>query len=270
MMRIALVQMSSQNRLDANLERMRAWLDEAVEKGARVVAFPEMAYYMGSAEEWKPLLAKYDELVETFSGWAREHGVTLIPGTLREPVAGSPGRFHNTLVVLDPKGREAAKYRKLFLFNATLDRAYDESRHCEPGDRVAICPVDGVTLGLGICFDLRFPELFRALKRRGAQVVVLPSAFTVPTGAAHWEILLRARAIENQCFVVAPAQTGKVGEGKQTYGNSLAVSPWGEILVGLGTAEGIAVVDVDLEKIAEAERRVSAWPSPREDVLPIA
>ena len=269
--------MSSLADPERNLAEMEGLVARAKGQGAEAIAFPEMAYLMGGTKDWVPWVPRYRELLERFAGWARRHKLLLLPGSLREPVPGHPDRYYNTLPLFAPDGSLVTQYRKLYLFKASLpDRNYDEGQHCTAGDEIVVAetehltPETPLTLGLSICFDLRFPELFRALKRRGAQVVVVPAAFTVPTGRAHWEVLLRARAIENQCFIVAPAQTGTVGEGKATYGHSLVVAPWGEILADLGDAPGLAVVPLDLAKIAEARGRVGAWPTPRPDVLPIA
>jgi predicted amidohydrolase len=191
---------------------------------------------------------------------------------LREPVARGGHRFSNTLPVFDATGKKIASYRKIFLFRANLpdDRVYEEKTHTDPGGEVVTLTLGGLTLGLSICFDLRFPELYRSLRRRGAQLFLVPSAFTVPTGKAHWETLLRARAIENQAFVAAPAQTGLVGEGKATHGHSLVLSPWGEKLAELPAGEGVLIADIDTTLIAEAESRVAAWSSRRDDLFPLA
>ena len=269
MIPFGLVQMSSQNDLKANLHVMESFCVEAFERKTEILVFPEMAYFMGSQSDWMPLLSHYDSLIATFAEWAKKYRLFLLPGSLREPVEGRPGKYFNTLPVLSPKGALLARYRKIFLFRANLpDRIYEEGLHCEAGSHVVTCDVTKAILGLSLCFDLRFPELFRALRYRESQIICLPSAFTVPTGSAHWETLLRSRAIENQCFVIAPAQTGKVGEGKETYGHSLAISPWGEVLLDLGIRPGLGIVEIQLDKMAESEGRVAAWSSRRDDIFP--
>ena len=269
MLRIALVQMSSTNDLEQNLQKMKRWVAEAAAKKAQLITFPEMAYFIG--EEWQPLLPRYSELADQFASWAKEYSIYILPGTLREPVKGANGRYFNTQLLFDPSGTLLAKYRKLFLFKAKLpDREYDESRFCEPGGHVVTSELSIGQFGFAICYDLRFPEMFRALKKRGVEVAILPSAFTVPTGKAHWESLIRARAIENQFYMIAPAQTGAMGDGKQTYGHSLVVSPWGDVVMDFGNDEGMAVGEIPLKAIAEAERKVSAWESRREELFPVA
>jgi nitrilase len=259
--------MSTTNDWDRNLEKMRRHLAEAAGKGARVVAFPEMAYFMGKQSEWSARLDRHESLLSLFSGWAREYGVTLLPGSIREPAGG--GRYFNTQWAWNARGEVIARYRKIFLFRADLpDRQYREAQYCDPGSEITTFDADGMKLGLAICYDLRFPELFRALRARGAQAILLPASFTVPTGTAHWQVLLRARAIENQVFVLAPAQVGEVGDGARTYGHTCGISPWGEVLGDLDDAEGVLCLDLELARIAEATSRVDAWASRREDLFP--
>lgn len=268
MLKVAVVQMSSTNNLNANLEKMKRFVEEAASKSAQIVAFPEMAYLMGSRDHCDASLARYEDLLEVFAEWARQYGVYLAPGSLREPVRGTPGKYFNTLPVFSPKGAVLAKYRKIFLFKANLpDRVYQESDHCQAGNIIVTSEDAPAHLGFSICFDLRFPELFRALKREGVQLVLLPSAFTVPTGQAHWKPLLQARAIENQFFVVAPAQTGRLGDGRECHGHSMVVSPWGEVLGELAEGEGVLIQEIDLDLIRAAAARVDAWAGCRNDVF---
>ncbi len=268
MFRLALVQMSSGRNLADNLRQMRASLETAVREKADLTVFPEMAYFLGSPEQNKQVAPRFDEVRGGFARWAKELRANFIAGSVREP---SGERWFNTLLGFDADGREAVRYRKLFLFEAKLpDREYRESVECAPGDQLVTWDVAGVRVGMTICFDLRFPELYRALRKRGAQLMIVPSAFTVPTGRAHWEVLLRARAIENQCFVAAPAQTGAIGEGRHAWGHSLVVEPWGEVREDLGTEPGVRVVDIDFAEIERAETRVRAWACRREEILPIA
>lgn len=269
MFKVAIAQLTSSSDLDANLKRMREIAETAAKQGAKVLAFPEMASFMGRVAEWRGVLNRYEEQLDLFGQWAKELGMFLLPGTLREPVRGDKDRYFNTLALIGPQGKVVAKYRKIFLFKAKLpDRDYDESEHCEAGQLVVTVEASGAVLGLGVCYDLRFPELFRALKEKGAQIIFLPSAFTVPTGEAHWHTLIRARAIENQVFVVAPAQTGKLGDGRDTYGHSLVVAPWGEIVADLGIAQTLRVVDLDVAAIEAAAKRVDCWGSRRAELFP--
>ena len=249
---------------------MKAQVVEATAQGATLVAFPELAYFAGKRREWLPLMAQYDTLVEIFRHWAREHHIYLVPGTLREPVPGEPEKFFNTLLVFDPQGQEVGHYRKLFLFKATLaELSYDESRYSVAGDTIAVAPVLGTQMGLSICFDLRFPELFRSLKKKGCAITCLPTSFTVTTGKVHWEALTRARAIENSSFLIAPCQVGRLGDGEEKYGHSCIISPWGEMLVDLKDKPAIGYAELDLSQVTEAEAKLNAWAARRETLFPI-
>ncbi len=270
-MRAAVIQFTSGPDLDSNLKRMKERLTEAAGKGAKLVVFPEHCYLYGAQTVWKPTLGRFPELLATFSKWAKDHGVFLIPGSLREPIPGDTERFHNTSPLFGPDGKQLASYRKVFLFKATLpDRVYNEGEDCRAGVEVVTAPLDGFRLGMSICYDLRFPELFRALRKKGANVVVLPSAFTVPTGKAHWDALTKTRAIENQVFFLAPGQVGTLGNGAATWGHSRILSPWGEILAEINDGEGVAVADLDPNSLVAAQSRVDAWGCRREDLFPIA
>lgn len=269
-MKVSLVQLTSSNDLDANLRRMHELTREAARDGARIVVFPELAYFMGKQPEWTPLVPRYQEILHTFATWAKESGVYLLPGSMREPTDG-PGRYFNTLPVIDPHGEVIASYRKIHLFRANLpDRVYSEGLYSDAGTQTAVFEVDGLKIGLAICYDLRFPELFRSLRAQGAQAFLLPASFTVPTGTAHWEVLLRARAIENQVFVLAPGQTGQVGDGAHTFGHTIAIAPWGEVLAVKADGEGLLTVDIEPSRIGEAAARVDCWRSRRDELFPIA
>lgn len=270
MPKIALIQMTSSANLEENLTLMEAKVKEAAQGGAYMAIFPEMAYFIGPQTESLGVVDKFEIVFERFSKWAQDYEITLLPGSVREPVPHSPGRYFNTLPVFFMDGTPIAYYRKIHLFRADLgEHKYFEGSYCEAGSQIVVVEVAGIRVGLAICFDLRFPELFRALKKRRAQLVVLPSAFTVPTGKAHWDTLIRARAIENQFFMAAVGQTGTTGEGKPTYGHSLVVGPWGETVGELKTDPGILFVDIDPKKIAECSAKVSAWESQNADLLPI-
>ena len=268
--KVALVQMVSGADVETNLGRMRKWIEEAAAKGAQAIVFPELAYHSAPPDLLPPVVGQYKKMVERFCQWAKEFEIVVIPGSLREPSPKSPTRFFNTLPVISETGTILAEYRKIFLFRASLsDRSYDETQFCDAGNEVKVVETSLGELGLSICFDLRFPELFRSLKKRGAQIILLPAAFTVPTGKVHWKPLLTARAIENQVFIVAPGQVGKSGEGSEKYGHSLVVSPWGEVLTDLALTEGMALVEIDLAAISESSRRVDTWGCRREEIFSI-
>lgn len=267
-MRIALIQMRSAADLKRNLADMERSLGSAARRGARLVVFPEMAYFTAPLKDCAPVTGQFDELMQTFAGWAKRYGTALIPGSLREP---SPeGRHFNTLPVFDSAGIEVARYRKIFLFKAKLpDREYDESAYTTAGKDPVTFTLEGIRFGATICYDLRFPELFRALKKRGAELILLPAAFTVPTGRAHWETLLRARAIENQLYIAAPGLAGRSGNGAATYGNSLVVDPWGRVRVRAAGKPTTLFFTFDPRHAVDCRGKVDAWASRREDLFPI-
>jgi len=263
--------MQSSEFLENNLKKMKSFVEKAKNQGARLVVFPEMAYFTGKRESVKQVISQFGELNQIFLSWAKEFEIGLIPGTLREPVAQDPTKFFNTLFLIGPDGKVKAKYRKIFRFKANLPHhAYDEGRFCEAGNEVVTCEFEDWTLGFAICFDLRFPEVFRTLRKKGARVFILPSAFTVPTGEAHWEVLIRARAIENQAYVIAPDQTLVSGEGLSQFGHSLAIDPWGQIISSQQTAEGLSVIELSHDRIATVESQIALWESRNEVLFPIA
>ncbi len=267
-MRISLVQSSSPANLEGNLAKMERAVKEASLRGSEVVAFPEMAYFSAARAEAKAVVREYPALMQLFGSWAAKYQVCLLPGTLREPAPR--GLCYNTLPVFDPKGELIAQYRKIFLFRARLgSRSYDESEHTAAGNLVSTFLFRGVTFGLAICYDLRFPELFRSLKKKGAEAVFLPSAFTVPTGKAHWETLLRARAIENQVYVAAPGQCGRSGSGNLTYGHSLVVDPWGKVVARSLSQPTILHFSFKKRLAEECALKLDPWRSRREDLFPI-
>ncbi len=267
-MKIALVQMRSVANLDRNLAAMERTVELSARRGARLVVFPEMAYFSAPLKECAKITARFDALMARFSNWAKKYGTAIAPGTLREPAP--EGKHYNTLPVFDAQGKETARYRKIFLFKAKLpDRAYDESAYTVPGREPVTFELEGIRFGASICYDLRFPELFRSLKKRGAEFVLLPAAFTVPTGRAHWETLLRARAIENQIYIAAPGLAGRSGNGAATYGNSLVVDPWGKVRVRAGTKPTVLSLTFDPQHALDCRGKVDAWASRRDDLFPI-
>lgn len=265
-MKIGLVQFQSSSDLENNLERMGEMTKTLKNQGADVVVFPEMAYLTGNSSVWSSKVNQYQNILMKLQEVAATYKVFLLPGSLREP-SKEKGKFYNSLSVINPYGQVVATYRKIFLFKANLpDRNYDEAKYCSAGTEIVVTP-EPCHFGLSICYDLRFPELFRKLKTKGAKIIFLPSAFTVPTGQAHWKTLVTARAIENQVFMVAPGQTGINGEGNETYGHSLVVAPWGEVLCEMGSGEGWQTVNIDISQIDQAKARVDAEASRRNDLF---
>jgi predicted amidohydrolase len=195
---------------------------------------------------------------------AARHGIWLLIGSLAMKTTDPDGRFANRSFLVAPDGGIAARYDKIHMFDVVLSETetYRESDGFRPGDRAVVADMGDARLGMTVCYDLRFAYLHRALAQAGAQILSVPAAFAVPTGRAHWEVLLRARAIETGCFVLAPAQTGRHtgqdGRHRDTWGHALAVNPWGEVIADAGTAPGVTVVDLDLAEVAKARGKVPA------------
>jgi len=256
---VALVQLNSTAAVGANVDRAARRTAEALARGAELVCLPEMFNYLGAlhgcakcAEEIPgPSLATLCDL-------AREHKAWIAAGTVLE--RNGDARPFNTSVVLNPTGEVAARYRKIHLFDIDLPGRvrYRESAFLSAGDDPAICETPFGTLGLSICYDLRFPELYRKYSAQGASLLLVPAAFTMETGRDHWEPLLRARAIENQCFVVATGQTGKKESGLVCYGRSMVVDPWGLVVAQAADEEGLLVVELDLTAVERARERLPA------------
>jgi len=272
-MRAAAVQLNATPDLDRNLERADRHTRAAAADGAQLVVLPEKWSALGRGEA---LIAGAQPLDGAAISWARaiagELGIDLVAGSIAERVEGQE-RLHNTSVHVGPDGEIRATYRKVHLFDVVVDgTVYRESEHERPGDELVVsATADGVELGLSICYDLRFPELYRILAVGGARIFSVPAAFTVPTTRDHWEILLRARAIEDQAFVIAANQIGEHEAGLRSGGRSMIVDPWGLVLALAPDREGHIVADLDLEAQARtrrelpalANRRPSAyrWPS---------
>lgn len=263
-MRVAVVQLGSQDELDFNLSRVRHWAARAAAEGAELVAFPENFAFMGEEATRRELAERLDgafpgPILGELAECASKHGLWILGGGMPEK-SQDLARPYNTSVLVDSRGGVAATYRKVHLFDVTVPdgTSYRESAATTSGSEAVTVEVLGVRLGLSVCYDVRFPELYRRLVDQGARVVAVPSAFTVPTGKDHWHALLRARAIENQVYVLAPAQYGKHPRGRQTYGKTLVVDPWGDVVAQCSEGEGIATVTLDF---AYQDRVRTALPS---------
>ena len=267
MVRVAALQMTSGTSPDANLDRLESLAKQAVAQGARYALSPEVSVAFAENREGLRAVAspwEHNPAIMRCAAIARDTGLWLHLGSLA--IALPDGRFANRSVLFRPDGSLAATYDKIHLFDATLPglREYRESATYAGGGRAVIAEAPGLKLGLTICYDVRFPALHHALAAAGAEILTVPAAFTVPTGAAHWEVLLRARAIETGCFVVAAAQAGQHQNGRATYGHSMIVDPWGRILGELGgEGEGVLLADIDPKAVAEARARVPALANTR-------
>lgn len=256
----ACIQMTSGDDVSQNIAQLEPLLNEAVAKGAALIATPENSFYMrreGTATA--PLLPTEEHAGIMFArAWAATHKVWLIIGSIRASTRGSE-KAANQQVVIAPDGRIAAHYNKLHLFDVTLQggHSYRESAQSIAGDEAVLCPSELGTLGLSICYDVRFPNLYRSMALAGAEIFTVPSAFTRPTGAAHWHVLLRARAIENAAFVLAPAQCGTHPGGRETYGHSLILNPWGEVLAeAVNDAPQVITATIDMVELKRVREQL--------------
>jgi deaminated glutathione amidase len=261
MTKIAAVQMVSTPDWARNRDAAARLVGEAAAAGAKLVALPEYFCLLGRKDTDKLALAEpagSGPIQRFLSELARELGIWLVGGTL--PLAtGQDGRVLNRCCVFGPDGHEATHYDKIHLFAYDNGReVYDEGRTLAPGSTPVALQAGALRVGLSVCYDLRFPELYRALMQPPCDVLVVPAAFTYTTGRAHWELLLRARAIENQCYVLAPAQGGTHENGRRTWGHSLIADPWGELLQVLPEGEGVVIAEVDAERIAQVRQQLPA------------
>ena len=254
-MKVAAIQMTSGPEVAANLAQAGALLEAAAARGARLAALPENFSFMGLKDADKRAVAERDgsgAAQDFLAATARRLRLWIVGGTVPLRAAGD-GRVAAASLVYDSDGRRVARYDKIHLFDVDIPgraESYRESAHVAPGSQATVLDTPVGRLGLSVCYDVRFPELYRHLSAAGAQLLAVPSAFTSPTGRAHWETLLRARAIENLCYVVAPAQSGFHPSGRETYGDSMIVDYWGRVLQRVPRGRGCAVAEVDLARQA--------------------
>ena len=256
----AAVQMIAADDKAANLAEATRWVRQAAAQGASVVALPEVFIWRGS----KKLERENAEPVpgptsKTMGALAAELGIYLLAGSILEEISGSE-KSYNTSLLFGPSGKIIASYRKIHLFDVDLANGVSlcESATRAPGENVVVAQSELCVMGLSVCYDLRFPELYRALANRGAELIFVPSAFTAFTGAAHWRPLLQARAIENQAYVVAPGQFGQSRNSFETHGHTMIVDPWGKILAELDDGAGIVTAEIDLDYLEKVRAELPA------------
>lgn len=255
---VAAIQMTTGPDVQANLAAAGQWLAEAASRQASIAALPENFAFMGLQDLDKQAVAEKDgsgPIQDFLSATARRFGMWVIGGTI--PVrSGSDGRVSAASIVFDGQGQRRARYDKIHLFDVRVSdhEAHRESATVVPGREPLVIDTPAGKLGLAVCYDVRFPEVFRQLSAAGAEWFCLPSAFTVPTGRAHWETLLKARAIENLCFMVAPAQSGTHASGRETYGDTMIVDYWGRILARRPRGQGVITATLDHTRQAEMRR----------------
>jgi deaminated glutathione amidase len=264
-MRAALVQLTVTDDPAANLPVTVGLVRQAVAGGAGFVLTPELTNGLSSSRAHQRSVFRHeadDLTLAALRDEAKAAGIWLLIGSLGLLTGDADGRFANRSFLIAPDGSVAARYDKIHMFdvNVSATEVYRESEGYRPGARAVVAETPFAKVGMTVCYDVRFPALYRRLAQGGAQVITVPAAFNHITGAAHWETLLRARAIETGCFVLAPAQTGfhaeAHGKGRRTHGHSLAIAPWGEILADAGTEPGITLVDLDLAEVDTARGRV--------------
>ena len=272
-MRAAVIQLNSTADVAANVETAERLVRATVRDGAELAVLPEKWSLLGSGEQLHELAEPLGgPVVASARDWARELGIHLLAGSVAERV---PDRelLSNTSLLIDPGGEIVATYRKIHMFDVDVGGvAYRESENEQAGDEIVTAAAGELEIGLSVCYDLRFPELFRILALRGAQAITVPAAFTAVTGREHWEVLLRARAIENQLFVLAAGQAGEAPPHFSSWGHSMIVDPWGKVLDALADGEGHAIAELDLgeiERVRErlpslANRRAAVYEWPRE------
>lgn len=276
-MRAGLVQLSVGDDPTANLQQTLGLIQQAVAGGADFVLTPECTNGLSSNRDHQRAAFHHEADDPTLAGLratARTAGIWLLIGSIGLKTDDSDGRFANRSFLIAPDGTIAARYDKIHMFDVTISdsRVYRESAGYRPGSHAVLAETPLGKIGMTVCYDLRFPHLYRRLAQGGAQILTVPAAFDHITGAAHWEVLLRARAIETGCFVLAPAQTGfhaeTAGKGRHTHGHSLVVAPWGEILADGGDQVGITFADIDLAEVGKARSRIPSLLHDRQIVGP--
>lgn len=258
MNRAALIQMVSSSKIDENLNQVKTFLQQAKEQGAQLAVLPENFAFMGPQETDKLEVAErfgQGPIQDKMSKLSKKMGLWVIAGTI--PLKGAGSKVRASCLVFDDKGKNIARYDKTHLFDVRVSdhEAHKESITTERGDELVVVDTPIGKVGLTVCYDLRFPELFTQLQMKGVEIYSVPSAFTAVTGMAHWEVLLRARAIENLSYVLAPNQGGIHENGRHTYGHSMAVEPWGKIIAHREAGSGVTMVDIDLHKLHQLRKQ---------------
>lgn len=261
-MRTALIQLNSGRDIDANLATCRRFADQAAEAGAKWLLYPENAPFLGTDEDKIPIAEDLDgPILDAYRGIAREHDCYVTLGSFPERSPDAE-RTYNTQVFLAPSGQIVALYRKVHLFDVEVEGglSFCESGSVAPGKEIVSAPIavegEERTVGLTICYDLRFPELYRLLGRQGAEILTVPSAFTLATGRDHWHPLLQARAVENQCYVLAPNQWGYHFGNRASYGHTVAYDPWGRQIACASDKPGLILADLDFEYLDEVRKKM--------------
>jgi predicted amidohydrolase len=272
-MRVGLVQLTSSDDPSANLAATQGYIADAAKQGATFVLTPEVTNCVSNSRSHQHEVLQTEDNDITLAALrvqAAELGIWLLIGSLGLKSDGDDPRFCNRSFLIAPDGKIAARYDKIHMFDVTLSEieTHRESDGYQPGKKAVLTEVAGTPLGMAVCYDLRFPYLFRGLAKSGARIMTVPAAFSPETGPAHWEVLLRARAIETSSFILAPAQCGShtvsKGRPRNTYGHSMAIDPWGRVLADGGVAPGVTMVDLKLEDVDDVRRRLPSLVNERD------
>jgi predicted amidohydrolase len=258
-LKTAVIQVNSRDDPAENLSNVERFLDQAADMGAQFASLPEFWTYLGPYSGFDAAAQTIPgPVIECLQEKARKYKMIVHGGSIVERHPQLAGKFYNTSVLIDRDGEIVARYRKIHLFDVNLANGekHYESERIAPGNDLVTAEIDGITFGLTICYDLRFPELYRLLALRGAQIIMVPAGFILHTGRDHWEVLLRARAIENLCYVVAPAQVGTYPPNRQCFGRSMIVSPWGLVLAQAPDTQTVVMADIDLAQIEQARAQI--------------
>ncbi len=269
-LRVGLVQFTAGDDPAANAEALLGYINQAADGAAQFVLTPEVSNIISgsrSHQEQVLSLQEDDQTLKALSTLAKARSLWLLIGSLALKSGGE--RFLNRSFLISPEGETIAHYDKIHMFDVALGGfdSYRESAQFQPGNRAVLADTDIGKIGLTICYDLRFPQLHRTLAMAGAQILTVPAAFTMPTGKAHWHTLLKARAIETGCFILAPAMVGQHSPKRATYGHSLVVSPWGEVLADAGTEEGVTFAELDLNLVSDTRAKIPALTHDQEFTL---
>lgn len=259
-LKTAVIQLNSRDDPAENLSNVEGLIEQAAGMGAEFVALPEYWSYLGPYSGFERAAQTIPgPFIERLQELAQQHRIILHGGSIVERHPELPsGKFYNTSVLIDRDGQIAARYRKIHLFDVNLANGerHFESDRIAPGEEIVTAEIDGITFGMSVCYDLRFPELYRLLALRGAQILLVPAAFTLHTGRDHWEVLLRARAIENLCYVAAPAHIGTYPVNRQCFGRSMIVDPWGLVLAQAPDRPGVTFAEIDLEQLDSVRAQI--------------
>lgn len=268
-MKIAICQLMTEFEQDATLNKAEAMVAEAAGNGADIVVLPEMFNCPYSREYFRPVAALgHGKSCAAMSRWARENGIILVGGSIPET---EDDKIYNTAFVFDREGKQIARHRKMHLFDVDLPgMSFKESNTFSPGDEICVFDTEYGKMGLAVCFDLRFPELFRAMAKRGANIIFLPAQFNMTTGPAHWEMQIRCRAVDNELFIVGAAAARREGFSYECWGHSLIADPYGTVLAGCDEKEQIIYAEADLGRIAQVRAQLPTFLHLRSDIYKVA